>query len=219
MTAAVAGSSGVWHVGAGQEMLSWYRTGCGPAGCMLINQFKLNCLIRVTTLRAHWMIKHRLCWYMHTHSRQPFDRFLHNWNEGVLPLFSESYSTECKGNLKWVRLELPAPTYQTSLGCPTPHNTIKTIRRAHQDTKKNKEKQIWEWPGRNLAVCVMPGVINNLTVIGTLQKAVSLLYLLYPLARRVDLLLFGSCWTMGCVCCSVFISVRLIKGGPHLPHC
>ncbi len=66
MTAAVAGSSGVQHVEAGQEMLSWYRTGCGPAGHMLINRFKLNCLIRVTTPRAYWMIKHRLCWYMHT---------------------------------------------------------------------------------------------------------------------------------------------------------
>ncbi len=75
------------------------------------------------------------------HIRQPFDWFLHNWNEGVFPLFRESYSMECKGNLEWVRLKFPAPTYLTPLGSPTPHNTIKTIRRAHQDTKKTKKNR------------------------------------------------------------------------------
>ncbi len=57
------------------------------------------------------------------------------------PLFRESYSMECKGNLEWVRLKFPAPTYLTPLGSPTPHNTIKTIRRANQDTKKTKKNR------------------------------------------------------------------------------
>lgn len=196
-------------------MLSRYRTGCRPAGRMLINRSKLNCLIRDTMLRAYELIKHRMCWYMHTHAAV-LDWFIHNWIWGV---FCQSYSMERKGNwLEWVRRELPAPTYQTPLGRPTPHNN-QNNKESTSGHQKNKEKQIWEWPGRNLAVCVMPGIINNLTVIGTLQKAVSLLYPLYPLARREDLLLFGSRWTMVRVCCSVFISVRLIKEGALLPHC
>lgn len=161
-------------------------------------------------LRAHELIKQRLCWHMHTHrnSSQPlamqrlieFPVFCHF----LVKVTVHSAKEMGSNGLGWVRLELPAFTYQTPVGRPTPHNTIKTMRRAHQDSK---EKQIWEWSARNMAVWVMPGVINNLTVIGALQKAVSLLYPLYPLAQREDLLLFGSCWTKDCVRCSVFMSV------------
>lgn len=57
--------------------------------------------------------------------------------------------------------------------------------------RTEKEKQIWERPRCNSAVWVKSGIVNNLTVIGAPQKAVSLLYPLYPLAHKRDLLLFG----------------------------
>lgn len=97
----VVGSSGGWHVGAAQEMWSRYRTGSGPVGRMLINESKLNCQIRVTMLRAHGMIKQTVLAYTYT----SIGYAKTDWISSILPLFSESYSIECKGNwVEWTRL-------------------------------------------------------------------------------------------------------------------
>lgn len=99
-------------------------------------------------LRAHELIKQRLCWHMHTHrnSSQPlamqrlteFPVFCHF----LVKVTVHSAKEMGSNGLDWVRLELPASTYQTPVGRPTPHNTIKTMRRAHQDTKKAKKNRL-----------------------------------------------------------------------------